>query len=555
MTGAELAPFELAGRLALASGLAVFLGLAFEEVYKRQERSSPGGVRTFPMLALSGAMLYLIEPQHALAFIVGLFALAVWLHAYLRNALFGPNATSMMIPASNLLAYLIGPVALTQPPWMVVAVSVTAVILLGTREQFHRLIQLVPQDELLTAGKFLILVGIVLPLVPNQPVTAATPLTPYHVWLAVVAVCTLSYLSYLLQKYVSASAAFLPAILGGVYSSTVTTVTLAKRQREVGLTRSDLSAGILAATAVMYVRLGVVIALFDVHLAWALSPTLLTLFALGAAMTAYEWRRMAERQRDANLSVPVINPLQIPFAIIFAAIFVIISVVTAWIRVTFGQTGVLAMAIAVGATDIDPFVINIAQGGVTGLSVTTLSAAILIAASSNNIAKAIYALGFGGVKSSRRPALMLFVLAILGVTSISIPCARAEVEVSSPGAGSPRQAVVRADACRSTRAASGTPSREEREDQERAEARTVRRQPGDEGHQHADAPEQPHGSGGGEDGGIPDRPDRRAHRCSHDLRVGPSRGKLVQRGPQLHTVPGVQGRSSRPARSSRERRP
>jgi hypothetical protein len=74
----ELAPFELAGRLALAFGLAVFLGLAFEEVYKRQERSRPGGVRTFPMLALAGAMLYLIEPQHALAFIVGLFALAVW---------------------------------------------------------------------------------------------------------------------------------------------------------------------------------------------------------------------------------------------------------------------------------------------------------------------------------------------------------------------------------------------------------------------------------------------------------------------------------------------
>ena len=58
----ELAPLELAGRLALALGLAVFLGLAFEEVYKREDQSTPGGVRTFPMLALSGAMLYLIEP-------------------------------------------------------------------------------------------------------------------------------------------------------------------------------------------------------------------------------------------------------------------------------------------------------------------------------------------------------------------------------------------------------------------------------------------------------------------------------------------------------------
>jgi hypothetical protein len=61
MIGADLAPLELAGRLALALGLAAFIGLAFEEVYKREDRFAPGGVRTFPMLALSGAMLYLIE--------------------------------------------------------------------------------------------------------------------------------------------------------------------------------------------------------------------------------------------------------------------------------------------------------------------------------------------------------------------------------------------------------------------------------------------------------------------------------------------------------------
>src|SRR5512132_3938167 len=110
MIGAELTPLGLAGRLALALGLAVFLGLAFEEVYKREERSIPGGVRTFPMLAVAGAMLYLIEPRQALAFIVGLIALAIWLHAFLRKAPPGADAMSLMIPASNLVAYLIGPV-------------------------------------------------------------------------------------------------------------------------------------------------------------------------------------------------------------------------------------------------------------------------------------------------------------------------------------------------------------------------------------------------------------------------------------------------------------
>ena len=148
----------------------------------------------------------------------------------------------------------------------------------------------------------------------------------------------------------------------------------------------------------MYVRLGVVIALFNVHLALLLAPALGSLFAFGAGLAAYEWRRIEGRQHAADLSVPAVNPLQIPTAFIFASIFVVISVVTAWIRVTFGQTGVLIMAAAIGATDIDPFVINIAQGGVTGLSATMLSTAVLIAASSNNIAKAIYAIAFGGTE-------------------------------------------------------------------------------------------------------------------------------------------------------------
>ena len=417
----ELAPLELAGRLALALGLAVFLGLAFEEVYKREDRSTPGGVRTFPMLALSGAMLYLIEPKQALAFIAGLAALAIWLHAFLCKAPHRPNATSLMIPASNLIAYMIGPVALTQPPWVVVAVSVTAVLLLETREKLHGLIKVIPQDELLTLGKFLILVGIILPLVPNHPVTAATPLTPYHVWLAVVAVCTLSYLSYLLQKYLPArNTALLPAVLGGIYSSTATTVVLAKRQREASAARSDLAAGIVAATAVMYLRLGVIIALFDLHLAWDLAPALGTLFVVGATLATYEWRKSAEQQSDTNLHVPAINPLQIPTAITFAVIFVVISVVTESIRTAFGQMGVLVLSVLVGATDIDPFVINIAQGGVPGLSATMLSAAVLIAASSNNIAKAIYALSFGKVEFSRRPALMLLALATLGFAAAAV---------------------------------------------------------------------------------------------------------------------------------------
>ncbi len=79
-----------------------------------------------------------------------------------------------------------------EPPWVAVALTVTAVLLLGWRERLHRLIHVIPREELSTAAKFLILAGIILPLVPHTQVSALTPLTPYGIWLAVVAICTLA---------------------------------------------------------------------------------------------------------------------------------------------------------------------------------------------------------------------------------------------------------------------------------------------------------------------------------------------------------------------------
>ena len=98
-----------------------------------------------------------------------------------------------------------------------------------------------------------------------------------------------------------------------------------------------------------------------------------------------------------STQIPASNPLQIPTAIAFAAIFVVVSLVTSWVRSAFGQhTGVLVLAALVGATDIDPFVINIAQGGAIGLPPASLAAAVLIAAAASNFAKAAYCLAFAG---------------------------------------------------------------------------------------------------------------------------------------------------------------
>ena len=411
---AGMEPIELAGRLGLALAMAIFIGVAFEEIYKRDAPSNPGGIRTFPMLALLGSMLFLLEPKSMLAFIVGIPGVAAWLYARIRAAPVDQiDPSSLVIPTANLLAYSLGPIAITQPPWVIVAASVTAVLLLEGREALHALVRTVPREEVFTLGKFLILVGLILPLVPNHPVVSWTPITPLQAWLALVAISTLSYISYLLQRYVPKTGSLLPAVLGGIYSSTATTVALARQQKQSGVPDSRLSAGIVTATSIMYLRIGIVVAIFDAQLALLLLPALMGLFLVGAVLAAFEWNRRSTS--TPSKALPATNPLQLPTAVTFAVMFVIIALASAWVRARYGQTGVLGLAAITGATDVDPFVLSLAQGSVTGMTPHALAAAILIAAASNNALKALYAVLFGSLKACGRPAVLLLALAVLGI--------------------------------------------------------------------------------------------------------------------------------------------
>src|SRR6202140_3866475 len=99
-----------AANLALLLGLSFFLGLAFEDFFAHVAQKCPGGIRTFPMLALAGGMLYLLEPAHGLAFIAGLLVLGAWLVVYYRTHLAEPDETgetraNLIVPLLNVHAY------------------------------------------------------------------------------------------------------------------------------------------------------------------------------------------------------------------------------------------------------------------------------------------------------------------------------------------------------------------------------------------------------------------------------------------------------------------
>ncbi|MBW4050798.1 MAG: DUF4010 domain-containing protein [Proteobacteria bacterium] len=420
-----LPQLAMAARMGLAIAMAIVLGLAFEGIYKREERTSPGGIRTFPLLTLLGIVLYSLEPKYLLPYVAGLVAISLWLYGHIRS---GPESAAsagdlprpgLMVPATNLLAYTFGPAALTQPAWVVVAVAVAAVLFLESRNALHRVAQQVSSDEIFTLGKFLILVGVILPLLPDHPISQWTPITPFKAALALVAVSSLSYGSYLLQRYAPARVGALwPAILGGAYSSTAATVALAREQGRLGplaAARPDLGIGIVVATAVMYVRINAVVAFFNRRLALLLLPAMAACFALAAAISGWRWLRRPREKVPQAARLPAANPLQLGAAATFAALFVILAIASAWVSREFGSRGIYSLATLTGFTDIDPFVLSLAQGGVAGMSLPGIAAAILIAASSNNVLKACYALAFGGRRAAGPAASALFLLAAVGV--------------------------------------------------------------------------------------------------------------------------------------------
>ncbi|MGV8998245.1 MAG: MgtC/SapB family protein [Parvibaculaceae bacterium] len=415
-------------RIAALLALAFFFGFAFEEYFSHSRIKPPGGVRTFPLLALIGALLYALDPERKFLLITGLIILGLWLAIYYRQRLTNSTLVNdddeqestqldggIVAPVCNLIAFLLGPVTLTTPLWVPVSVAVFAVLLISARERLHRFAATLREGEIVTLAKFLIIIGIVLPLVPDTPITTLTDITPYQVWLAVVAVSTLSYASYLVQRFIAPDhGVYISAALGGLYSSTATTVILSRRAADATQDTGTLQSAIVLTTAIMFLRILTVVGVFNIELAKLLLLPLGLLCAFGLTTSFLIHQMSGACHGSGSVASPPANPLEVTTAITFAGLFIILSIGVAWAKAHFGEEGLFLLGALAGVTDVDPFVLNLAQGA-GALNLHAAATAILVAASSNNILKAVYTVTISGRQRGLKPALILFALAAAGL--------------------------------------------------------------------------------------------------------------------------------------------
>jgi uncharacterized membrane protein (DUF4010 family) len=272
-------------------------------------------------------------------------------------------------------------------------------------------------EEILTFTKFLLLTAVILPILPNREF-GPFQINPFKTWLVVVAVSTVSYGSYVLQQVTKErGGVMLAAILGGAYSSTVTTVALARRAAREQ--RPHLFAGgILVASGVMYLRLIVLVGLFNPNLMMMLAVPFAALAGL-AVVGGWLWSRVPDVSSEAiKREYEPRNPLELRVAFLFALIFLAMLVATHLAVVYLGKAGVYTLAVIMGLTDVDPFVMGMTQsaGTLTGLPVAAMG--IVIAVASNNLVKGIYAYSLCDRRTAIQSLGLLVVLAALGLTPL-----------------------------------------------------------------------------------------------------------------------------------------
>jgi len=233
--------------------------------------------------------------------------------------------------------------------------------------------------------------------------------------LVVVAVSAISYGSYLLQVWTQERGGVLvAALLGGAYSSTLTTVVLANRAREQS--RPHLYSGaMLAASGVMYLRLLALLGIFNRQLLHRLGLPFL-LLAAAALLGGWLWmRRPDQGGTKAEQTLQPKNPLELGAAFLFAGLFVGMLFITHLALVYLGRAGLYALAAVMGVTDVDPFILSLAESALSLTPVTLAGGAIVIAAASNNLIKGVYAYGIGDRRTGTQGLALLTVLGLLGL--------------------------------------------------------------------------------------------------------------------------------------------
>jgi uncharacterized membrane protein (DUF4010 family) len=392
---------DLAARLGLALALGFVIGL--ERGWKERDEAEgmrAAGLRTFSLIGLLGGVFGILSLGGDRILLAAGFAttgtvMAVFIWRESQRE--GDYSATTLVAA--LLTFMLGALAVLGDMGIAAGAGVATVGLLAYKTQLHGFLARITWAELRSGLLLGAMSFIALPLLPDRALDPWGALNPHELWLMTILIAAVSFAGYLAVKLVGASRGLvLAAAVGGLVSSTVVTLSLARLARANSGRLALLSGAILASGGVMLLRVLVLSGVLNLALALSLAVPLLAaaLFqALAAAVLI--GRGSAESNPEGLLHR---NPFLLSEVLHFGAILAAVMLASGIARSVYGDGGLLAVAAISGLADVDAVTLSVAGMGAPGRSGV---AAVLLAIAVNNIAKSAYAWYAGG----RRLGLIL----------------------------------------------------------------------------------------------------------------------------------------------------
>lgn len=377
------------------------------------------GVRTHVFWAVLGCLGAFGHEAHApFAFVAVLLVVAA--HIIAQSAREAdkdpPGSTSL---ADALLTMFCGALVFWDELKSAVLVAAATMVMLGIKQPVHAWTKAITARDIRATLQFAAISGVILPLVPNRDMGPFEAFNPFSTWLMVVLISGLGFAGYIAMRIVGPRAGILlTGLLGGLASSTASTLAFARRSREQRGLSEHYALAVVAACTVMLPR--VLIATGLVNRDFAL--TLLVPFALmavpGIAYAGWVWLRRRPKRHEGD-TPELGNPLSLGTAIKFAALYSGIAFLVTAIREKGWTEGLLPLSFLSGLTDMDAISLSVASDygrddGQAGLA----TRAVVLAAISNTVLKAVLALALGSTGLKIRIAIILGATAVAGLAWI-----------------------------------------------------------------------------------------------------------------------------------------
>ena len=408
---------ELASLPAFATSLAIGLLMGLE---RERSPAANAGLRTFALTAMWGTLAAMLADLTHTPMLLGValagVAVAITSSYFLMRPQNRDPGTTTQI--ALLLCFGLGVLCWYDNRTLAVMLGICATLLLYFKSELSSMSRHMSRHDLLSILQFCALSFIILPILPNQDFGPYQAFNPYQTWMMVVLISGVGLAGFVsLRIFGERLSAPVLGILGGLASSTATTLTYARQAHDNRQLDRFASTIIVLANLTVFARLGIV----GLLVAPAAARPLLTMMGAGLAaglvVAGLQWRD----EHEVITSPEICNPADLKIAFTFAALYSVVLFCAAWLSDIAGSRGLYLVAFASGLTDVDAISLSSMRLASQGrLDLPVMLMAIALAVTANTLFKQGLILSIGGWSFAKRclPAMAASVTGMLVTVSL-----------------------------------------------------------------------------------------------------------------------------------------